>query len=48
MRMPGIHNYTELEMFRLVRSKEEWAAGYLFNQLDKYLKNFLRGRTPII
>jgi len=33
-------------LLRLVRSKEEWAAGYLFNQLDKYLKNFLRRRTP--
>lgn len=46
MRVPGKHNFTELEMLRLVRSKEEWAAGYLFNQLDKYLKIFLRGRTP--
>ncbi|TSA35307.1 MAG: hypothetical protein D4R64_10010 [Porphyromonadaceae bacterium] len=44
--MPGLHNYTELEILRLVRSKDEWATGYLFYQLDKYLKYFLRGRTP--
>lgn len=44
--MPAKYNCTELEMLRLVRSKEEWAVGYLFNQLDKFLKNYLRTRNP--
>jgi len=44
--MPGIHNYSEIEMLRLVRAKNEWAAGYLFDKLDRYLRNNLRGKTP--
>jgi hypothetical protein len=42
---PGSHNYSQSELLQLVRSKEEWAVGYLFYHLERYLKNRLRTRT---
>jgi hypothetical protein len=46
LRTPFKHNITEEEKLRLVRARNEKAVGWLFQQVETYLKQYLRNRNP--